>query len=130
MKVQPNRHNDSLWFRVRFWTSVVVYRVLVEPFQRYHWRPYDPTWLVALARTQLPEEPWLPDALAKCTKASGDIPQIHFVNPHRPNRPGSEWQFERNLELEDPEHGMLVLDVLKGNRIGAVEFLGVLLQNH
>ena len=129
VKVDPLGRNDSLWFKVRFWTHVLTYRLLVQPFRHYHWRPYDPSWLVALARAQLPNEPWLPDALARCTTASGDIPQIHFVNPRRPNRSGSEWQFERNLTLEDPKHGELTLDVLKGNRVGGIEFLDVLLRD-
>ena len=129
MKVDPLVQNNTLWLRVRFWAHEAAYRLLIAPFRRYHWRPYDPAWLVALARAQLPEEAWLPDALARCTRASGDIPQIHFVDPRRPNRRGSEWQFERNLTLEHPEHGELILDVLKRDRIGAVEFLGVLLRD-
>jgi hypothetical protein len=55
--------------------------------------------------------------------------QIHFANPRRPNRSGSEWQFERNLTLEDPKQGELTLDVLKGNRVGGIEFLDVLLRD-
>ena len=29
-------------------------------------KPYDPAWLVELATEQLPEETWLPAALAVC----------------------------------------------------------------
>jgi hypothetical protein len=43
------------------------------------------------------------------------------VNPDNPNKAGSEWQFETNILLEHPSEGTLVLDVLKGQRIGGVE---------
>ncbi len=89
------------------------------------WRPYDPTWLVELARSQRPE---LVAALAGCTRArhAGDA-MIHFVSPRRPNQPGSAWQFRENATLEHPDQGTLVLDVLKDGRVGGVEFLDRLL---
>lgn len=31
-----------------------------------NWEPYDANWLVELAREQLPEQIWLPGALAAC----------------------------------------------------------------
>jgi hypothetical protein len=43
------------------------------------------------------------------------------VNPDNPNKAGSEWQFETNILLEHPSEGTLVLDVLKGQRIGGFE---------
>jgi len=39
------------------------------------------------------------------------------------NQPGSEWQFERNMELHSPTEGWIVLDILKGQRVGGVEFV-------
>ena len=54
---------------------------------------------------------------------------LHFVDPARPNEPGSDWQFGENLILEHPLEGDLVLDVLKGNRIGGVEFLSKVLRS-
>ena len=86
------------------------------------WEPYDPTWLVDLAREQEPDEPWLPLALADCRRAwRQSEAYTYFVNPNNPNRPGSEWQFETNIVLEHPTEGALVLDVLKGQRIGGFE---------
>ena len=49
---------------------------------------------------------------------------LYFVDPRRPNQPGSDWQFEENIILEHPTEGDLVLDILKGHRVGGVEFLG------
>jgi hypothetical protein len=45
------------------------------------------------------------------------------VSPENANKPGAEWQFERSIVLEDPKEGELVLDILKGNRVGGIEFL-------
>jgi len=91
------------------------------------WQPYDPTWLVELAKAQLPEEKWLPAALAACTTArQGSPAYIHFVNPADPDEPGSEWEVQTNLSLRHPTEGDLVLDILDGNKIGGVEFLAKL----
>jgi hypothetical protein len=88
------------------------------------WKPYDPEWLVALARQSRPDQPWLAEALSKCTRAVQESrAYIYFVEPAHPNEPGSEWRFEENVVLEHPTEGELVLDVLEGARIGGVEFL-------
>lgn len=88
------------------------------------WTTYDPSDLAALARAQHPGEAWLPAALEQCTRAMKDgRAYLYFVEPDRPNEPDSAWQFERNLTLEHPREGTLVLDVLRGGRIGGVEFL-------
>ena len=91
------------------------------------WKPYDPTWLVELAKAQLPEEPWLPAALAACTMARQEsAAYIHFVKPADPDEPGSEWQAQQDLMLQHPTEGDLVLDILEDHRVGGVEFLSKL----
>ena len=88
------------------------------------WEPYDPTWLVELAREQHPDKPWLADALAACTRCRcGSAAYIHFVNNERPNQAGSEWQFDTNLELQSPTEGEIILDVLTGQRVGGLELI-------
>lgn len=80
---------------------------------------YDPRWLVRLTEEQQGVEPWLAVALAECTRARvKSKAMIHFVD-----RRGPTWDFEANIVLESESHGDLVLDVLKGHRIGGVEFL-------
>ena len=87
------------------------------------WKSYDPTWLVELAKEQLPEEKWLPAALAACTMARQESDAyIHFVKGGD-DEPASEWEVQTDLNLKHPTEGDLVLDVLEGNRIGGVEFL-------
>jgi hypothetical protein len=91
------------------------------------WKPYDPAWLVELARAQLPEEPWLPAALAACTMARQEsAAYIHFVDRADGDESGSEWQAQTDLVLDHPTEGELVLDILEGNRVGGVEFLAKL----
>ena len=70
------------------------------------WQPYDPRWLIALAKEQHPEKEWLVEALAVCTRAKpkGDA-FIYFVDAANPNEPGSEWQFETNILLDSPTDG-------------------------
>ncbi len=95
------------------------------------WKPYDPTWLVELAKQQVPEEAWLPAALAACTMASQEsAAYIHFVKPVDSDEPSSEssseWQAQTDLTLKHPTEGDLVLDILEGNRVGGIEFLAKL----
>jgi hypothetical protein len=85
-------------------------------------QPYNPDWLVALATDQHSDKPWLADAFGHrnaIVKRTEYI--IHFVDPTDANKAGAEWQFDMNLWLKDPNEG-IVIDVLKGGRVGAIEF--------
>ena len=96
---------------------------------RGRWRPYDPTWLVALAREQHPDDPELARALSGCTRAKHpDSAMVHFVSPRRPNESGSQWQYSHGVTLNDPEKGELILDILRDGRVGAMELLDQLLE--
>lgn len=88
------------------------------------WKPYDPSWLADWVRGNAPDEPWLADALARCTRAmDGGRAYVYFVDPADANQPGAEWQLERTLTLEHPKEGTLVLDILTNRRVGGIEFL-------
>lgn len=88
------------------------------------WEPYDPNWLVALARDQHPTETWLPIALTACTRCRRESKAyVTFVDSRNANEPGADWQFLTNLTMESPEEGFIVLDILEGNRVGGVEFV-------
>lgn len=69
-------------------------------------------WLVTLAREEHPGEAWLPAALERCTRAREDGRAYLCFEEFEPG------EFERNLMLEH-----LVLDVLRGGRVGGVELL-------
>ena len=91
------------------------------------WKPYDPAWLVELAKAQVPEEAWLPAALAACTMARQESDAyIHFVHQADSDEPDSEWEAQTDITLKHPTEGELVLDILEGNRVGGVEFLSKL----
>jgi hypothetical protein len=88
------------------------------------WKPYDPAWLVAWVRANVPGEPWLADALARCTQAmDGGRAYLYFVDPADANQPGAAWQIEDSRTLHHPREGTLVLDILTGRRVGGIEFL-------
>ncbi|HEX6369468.1 MAG TPA: hypothetical protein VF006_11090 [Longimicrobium sp.] len=91
------------------------------------WKPYDPAWLVEWARANRCDPPWLPDALARCTRAlDGGPAYVYFVDPSDANKPGAEWQRESSLMLHHPARGTLVVDVLTDRRVGGIEFLAKL----
>lgn len=94
------------------------------------WKKYDPDWLVTLAREQQPEHQWLADSLLRCRRAKKESDYyLYFVDGSAPNRKGSAWQFSHNITLEHPLHGEIVVDILKGNKVGGIEFLGLLLDD-
>ncbi len=95
-----------------------------EKQMKMKWEKYDPEWLAKLAEEQHPKMPWLPDALRQCRKyLIRSEAYYYFVSGKNANKPGAEWQFDYNILLYDPVEGGLVLDILKGRRVGGVEFL-------
>lgn len=85
---------------------------------------FHPRMLIAAVQEQAPEFGWLEEALCNCGTGEWESPAyVGYVSRHRPNQPGAEWQFEKNVVLQHEELGMVVLDVLKGNRLGGIEFL-------
>ena len=73
------------------------------------WKPYDPAWLADWVRANVPEEPWLADALARCVRAMGGGPAyVYFVDPADANHERSIDNLRR-LELAShaPEVGPL-----------------------
>ncbi|WP_143710891.1 hypothetical protein [Saccharophagus degradans] len=88
------------------------------------WKEYDPTWLVKSAEYRFSEYTWLRDALIACNRAKirSDY-YIYFVNEKKPNKPGSEWQFQESITIEDTPEGDVVIDVIQKNKVGGIEFL-------
>ncbi|MCB0358827.1 MAG: hypothetical protein KDD44_04305 [Bdellovibrionales bacterium] len=89
------------------------------------WKPYDPSWLVALAQRLRPDDAQLAAGLGQCTEAASDgSGYLYFVDPGLTggNRE-SPWAFDHSIELRDPAGTTVVLDVLKNGRIGGVDVL-------
>ena len=82
------------------------------------------TMLVEAVREQAPEFPWLAEALAKCGDGNWESrAYVGYVSRANPNQPGADWQFEANVVLQHEVLGMVVLDILKGDRLGGIEFV-------
>lgn len=79
--------------------------------------------IIELLKEQEPERLDLIEELKKLEKKWVRQPYIYFVSAERPNQPGSEWQFDENIVLEDETEGTIVLDILKDGRIGGIEFV-------
>ena len=78
---------------------------------------------MALARVQQPDEPWLADALARCTVCLREgRAYLHFVDPDAAVPAPDDLDFDRNIVLRDAEGGDVVLDVLTGHRVSGAEF--------
>ncbi|MCX8532263.1 hypothetical protein [Chryseobacterium luquanense] len=45
-----------------------------------------------------------------------------FVDSTNANKQGSKWQFKDNIILEHPKYGTLILDILKDDQLGGIEF--------
>lgn len=88
------------------------------------WMVYDPGWLVDLAREQLPEEPWLTEALSKCTRCL--VVSEYYVRLDDERCQGvsaQEQEFETSMILEHPRRGYIALDISRKNRVVGLEFL-------
>ncbi|OHX66659.1 hypothetical protein [Flammeovirga pacifica] len=83
--------------------------------------------LVKLLKEQEPQRLDLVFHLEKLTTRKWELqPYIQIVSDDKANEPGSEWQFDENIVLEDNEQGTIVLDILKDGRIGGIEFLDLI----
>ncbi|MEO8591177.1 MAG: hypothetical protein ABI432_17495 [Flavobacteriales bacterium] len=84
-------------------------------------RRFDPALLVRLARAQWSDRPELAAAFANCTR---EWPRnglyTYFQSPVDREK---KWDFGGSLFLEHPVLGTLVVDVMKDNSIGGMEYL-------
>jgi hypothetical protein len=85
---------------------------------------FDPRMLIDIAREQAPEFPWIADALGACGPGTWEShAYVRYISSRNRIQPGAEWQFETNVRLDHEQFGTVIIDVLKGNRIGGLEFL-------
>lgn len=80
--------------------------------------------IIELVRQQ---EPRRQDIIIALTNTFGGYLEskayYKFVDSAYTNEKVAEWQFEENFILESETFGTLVIDYLKDNRIGGIEFL-------
>lgn len=84
---------------------------------------HDPAWLIALAKQQRPDLPWLTDSLAGCTMAAWRSRQhVYLVFPEPEGGNTTLSTYRETISLDDPKCGHIMLDVAVDNRIIGVEF--------
>jgi hypothetical protein len=89
---------------------------------------FEPAMLAAVARDQAPDFPWLGHALENSIAGEWEsAAYVRFVSKQDANVPGAEWQFEKNVVLEHPDFGTVIVDVLTEQRLGGLEFLSRIL---
>jgi hypothetical protein len=94
----------------------------------YVWVDYDPSWLLPLAEKAFPDEPWLLESIKRCTKAmrkhaeAERLYTTYFVNPKEIDPSKPQWRFKTNKVIRVWSEGDIVLDILEGNLVGAIEF--------
>ena len=81
-------------------------------------------WIADLLTEQYSEETEIIENLKKCQEGFWkNRAYLEFVSSDNPNERDSEWQFEKNIVLEDKLEGTIILDILVENQIGGIEFL-------
>jgi hypothetical protein len=83
--------------------------------------------IIELVKRQEPNRSDIVEMLENCPmKKWKKRAYIHFVDSKNANQLNSEWQFKESVVFEDEKHGTIVVDILKDNRIGAIEFLSLI----
>lgn len=92
------------------------------------WAPYDPRWLVQLARKQLPDDWQLHEAPAACTRAQANAccsPKVcgyQFLDRSSLNADESAARFAGNVILMREDETDVILDILADGRVSGIEF--------
>ena len=85
---------------------------------------FDPCSLIESVKRVAPELTWLPEALRNCNNGNWESrAYVYYVSPADANKPGSAWQHETTVGFHQKGLGGVVIDILKGNRIGGIEFI-------
>ena len=91
--------------------------------EKSDFRPYDPSWLVALAEEQYPKDGWLATALAESTQYRKADDAYFYLSGSKPVFGLPPLPGFGNVILRSPERGELVLDVAKDRTIRGIEFI-------
>jgi hypothetical protein len=83
--------------------------------------------IIRLVREQEPDREDIVTALQNCKSGHWSSNGYYqFVNSRNPNQPGSEWQHEECIVIEQEKEGDIVIDLLKDGRIGGIEFIDLI----
>jgi hypothetical protein len=83
--------------------------------------------LIQLVKAQMPKNIHILEILENHPiKAWKPATYVRFVNGKNANQPNAEWQFKTSVMLEHEREGPIVIDILKDNRIGGIEFINLI----
>lgn len=85
---------------------------------------FDPSMLIEDVRATASEFSWLPAALTNCGAGEWESrAYVRYVSTVDANQPNSEWQFRCSVTIHHRILGMVVIDILRDDRIGGIEFV-------
>ena len=97
---------------------------MVNLFQGKTRNPVNIQEIIDLVKKQEPEREDLIIALNNSKGGHWENKAYYrFVDSKNANQIGSEWQFYDNIVLEHDLLGTIIIDYLKDNRIGGIEFM-------
>ena len=89
-----------------------------------HETPYNLDWIIELVKQQEPERHDILNGLLNCKNGVWrNNAYLQFVDSKNANQPGAEWQIDDSIVFEHKTEGDIVIDLLKGGRIGGIEFI-------
>ena len=87
---------------------------------------FEPASLIPFFKEQYPKHTWLEEALNTCKIVEWESSAYCRLVPKssNPNEPDSTWKFKWNFDIQHPIYWIVVLDVLEGDVLGGIEFVG------
>lgn len=84
---------------------------------------FDRQEIIRLLKEQEPDIPELVEAMQNAGEGWwGEDGTYYFVSPTRANKCFSPWQYKESIDLIHPEYGLILVDVLKSGKVGAIDF--------
>jgi hypothetical protein len=90
---------------------------------------YQLIWMAEIIELLSKQEPARTEVIKSLQKSFGgkwtSSGYFRIVSAQNANNAGSEWQFLESIILKDESLGIIILDVLKGERVGGIEFFNL-----
>ena len=81
---------------------------------------FDPNWLIDLAKEQRPDLEWLPVALSQCKSYIQKSTAYYEIMGGNQETSSSKAVKKFCVELNHPELGLIILDVVEGSFVGEI----------
>ena len=85
-------------------------------------------YIIALVKEQEPERTDIVLALSNCSEGKWTTNGYYslVIADNKPNQPGSNWQYDESIVIEQKNAGDIIIDLLKDGRIGGIEFMDLI----